>query len=71
VNGRMVLAVAAVVAFLGAHLLVIGVAAKLVALPVGLAGGLAALAVAKHLGLLAPMAAWLRRRVRRASIPRS
>ena len=59
-TGRLVLAGAAVLVLLGAHLLVLGLAAKLLALPAALAVGLAALAIVKHLGLLAPLAAWLR-----------
>ena len=61
----LVLAGVAVVALLAAHLLVFGFAVRHLALPIGVAGALAALAIAKHLGLLAPLAAWLQRRAAR------
>jgi hypothetical protein len=71
VSGRLILAGAAVVALAVAHMIVLGFAAKLLALPVAAAAGLGALAVAKHLGLLAPLVAWMRRQAGRGPTPRS
>jgi hypothetical protein len=68
---RSLVLAAAVVTLLAAHLLVFGFAVRGLALPAGLAGALAALAIAKHLGLLAPLAAWLRRWPVRRPTPRS
>lgn len=62
-NGRLVLAGAAVAVLLAAHVLVFGFAIGRLALPVAAAIGLAVLAIAKHLGLLASLAAWARRRL--------
>jgi len=59
---KLVLAGVAVIVLLTAHLLALGFAVTHLALPIAAAGGLAVLAVAKHLDLLAPLVAWLRRR---------
>jgi hypothetical protein len=61
-SGKLVLAGAAALVLLTAHLIVVGLAVRHLALPVAAAAGLALLAIAKHLGLLAPLLAWLRRR---------
>jgi hypothetical protein len=68
---RLVLAGAAVVALLAAHLLMFGFAVRHLALPAAAVAGLAALTIGKHLGLLAPLAARLRRRAERGPTLRS
>lgn len=61
-NRTLILASAGVAVLLAAHLIVFGFAASHLALPTVAVAGLVALAVAKHLGLLAPLVAWLGRR---------
>ena len=57
------MALAAIVTvLLAAHLLLLGLAAKFLALPAAAVVGVIAVALIKHLGLFAPLGAWLRRR---------
>jgi hypothetical protein len=68
VSRALILAGFAIAALVAAHIVVFGLVVRHLALPVAAAAGLVALVIAKHLGLLAPLAGWLRRR---RSTPRS
>jgi hypothetical protein len=66
-SGKLILAGLEVVLLLAAHVLVFGLAVRHLALPIAAVAALAVVALAKHMGLLASLVAWLRRR----STPRS
>lgn len=50
-----------VLALVAAHLAAFGLLRSRLTLPVATAAGVAALAIAAHLGVLGPLGAWLRR----------